>query len=140
MSCDLTPWDVVSLRDVAELGLRTFDAGFAPDRLCECGRTIPGWSRSPRCDRCRVTHRRAGAAARARARYVPAAERTTEEQTQRLAARRSWWRAHNPLPACVDCGAEVVGRSDNKRCPECRLVWRRKLNAECQRRYRRKSV
>ena len=100
----------------------------------DCGAGKPV-SRSPRCEPCRLARKRALARERSRE-YAATLEGAALARRRRL--RRRTYRAANPPEACIDCGDEVSGRNDSKRCAVCRPIWRRKLANERAAAYRRR--
>lgn len=112
-------------------------------RSCaECGTAVIR-PRALRCDPCRETRQIVQARAR-QARYAALLPEVMTEaewnEKRRIRARRlrEQYRKANPPEVCVDCGEEVSGRNDSKRCVMCRPAWRRKLAAERQAAYRRR--
>lgn len=102
----------------------------------DCGADKPA-SRSPRCEPCRLARKRAMGRERSRE-HAALLQGAALARRRRL--RRRTYRAANPPEACVDCGEEVSGRNDNKRCAVCRPRWRRQLARERVARYRRRKA
>ena len=100
----------------------------------DCG-AAKAASRSPRCEPCRLERKRAMARERSRE-HAALLEGAPLARRRRL--RRRAYRKANPPEACINCGEEVTGRNDNKRCLDCRKAWRQKLAAERQAAYRRR--